>query len=165
MKKSKSKSKSNVIETIAAEHGVTARTVRNWKRDGAPLHDPAELEGWLLVNNRQSPVPPELKEEMAQARIRLVTGQAEKIERENKLRSHELIEFKLAEDFINHPQGVIFFGEHERLAQELPATLKGKTEVEINVEYLRQLELINKQLERAVDGWVAKNGQAEAAKP
>jgi len=39
---------------LAEKYNTTARTVRNWKRAGAPLHDPAAMRQWL-AGRRSAP--------------------------------------------------------------------------------------------------------------
>jgi hypothetical protein len=42
----------HIVNQRAAEYGVTARTVRNWRSAGAPLADAAALAEWLRVHDR-----------------------------------------------------------------------------------------------------------------
>lgn len=42
----------NIVKQRAAEYAVTDRTVRNWRRAGAPLDDAPALAEWLRVHDR-----------------------------------------------------------------------------------------------------------------
>lgn len=85
---------------------------------------------------------------------------AEALTREVKLQKirDELIEFTNAETFIRHLVASLFFAELDRLAQEFPASLKGKGEVDIHGEVTRQMELIKKHLVSEIDVWISKKG-------
>ena len=162
MRKTKLKPKN--LEAIADDYGVTARTVRTWRAKGAPLEDAAKLEEWLALNNQKTPIPPELRERMTNARIRLVEANAERVERENKVRSNELIPKADVTDFHSHLVGTIFFGELDRLASEFPASLKGKSELEIHAECQQQRDRIRQSLGDALSTWALKHARTEADK-
>ncbi|MFO1476130.1 MAG: hypothetical protein U1F98_05705 [Verrucomicrobiota bacterium] len=46
--------KTKTTKSLAEIHGVTARTIRNWKAQGAPVNDPSALSAWL-AGRRQPP--------------------------------------------------------------------------------------------------------------
>jgi hypothetical protein len=50
----KRKKPANQTATIARKYRVTARTVRNWKTEGAPISNPGKLSAWLATR-RQAP--------------------------------------------------------------------------------------------------------------
>ena len=43
---------------LAEKYGVNSRTIRNWKRAGAPLDDPARMAIWIASRRN---LPPRLK--------------------------------------------------------------------------------------------------------
>jgi len=45
-------------KTLATKYRVSTRTIRNWKRDGAPLGDAAKMKHWLAAR-RTAPTPAE----------------------------------------------------------------------------------------------------------
>ncbi len=70
-----------------------------------------------------------------------------------------VIDWALAERFVNYLVGVSFFSELERLANEFPANLKGKNEIEIHAECARQIGQIKKSIESSVRTWNEKKGK------
>ncbi len=57
-----------------------------------------------------------------------------------------LIEFVKVERFVKDLAANCFFGELDRLSQEFPVTLKGKTEIPISKEVKRQIDLITARI-------------------
>lgn len=70
-----------------------------------------------------------------------------------------VVDFSLAKDFIEHVTRALFFGELERMEQEFPASLKGKNEVDIQVEMKRQGDMVRKNLELALKTWIDTKGK------
>ena len=58
----------------------------------------------------------------------------------------ETIAFAQATAFANHMVNKFFFAELDRLAQEFPPNLKGKDEISIHAECLKQVEVIKSGL-------------------
>jgi hypothetical protein len=70
-----------------------------------------------------------------------------------------VIEWVLVEKFIMQLVGINFFGELERLAGEFPATLKGKSEVEIASEVANEVKSIKESLRSRMEIWKTKKGK------
>jgi len=70
----------------------------------------------------------------------------------------QTFEFALAEKFVRKLVSQLFFGELDRLAQEFPANLKGKTEIEIHGECLRQNEQVKRNLRKELESWIEVTG-------
>jgi hypothetical protein len=66
----KAKPKTNPDEKLAAFWGVDIRTIRNWRREGAPLEDEKRMRQWLASRKNIAPgvlrkiQPPAAKEEV-----------------------------------------------------------------------------------------------------
>jgi len=73
----------------------------------------------------------------------------------------ETCHVSLGRRFINDLVGTLFFGQLERLANEFPATLKGKTEIEINKECIEQIETIKRSLRDKLAEWDNKEVRSE----
>jgi len=70
-----------------------------------------------------------------------------------------VIDFSIASRFVNYITQVAFFSELERLAQEFPATLKGKNEIEVENEVELQIKQIKESLKKSVQEWIEKKGK------
>lgn len=64
-----------------------------------------------------------------------------------------LLDADETETFIRDLVGVVFFGNLDRLAHELPVILKGKNEVEIHTEMIKQVEQIKEMLKSKLAEW------------
>lgn len=71
----------------------------------------------------------------------------------------KVIDFELARGFIEYLVRSIFFAEVERMSQEFPATLKGKTEVEIQAEMAKRAKELKTSLELALKTWIDTKGK------
>jgi hypothetical protein len=71
-----------------------------------------------------------------------------------------VIDFALASRFIVELTSVGMFGELERLRDEFPAALKGKTQVQISAEVSKQIDEIRKGLDKRLTNWEKKKGKA-----
>lgn len=78
-----------------------------------------------------------------------------KLEEERNL----VINYALSEKFIRYLTQVLFFGELERIANEFPAGLKGKSEVDIYAECVKQNKMVKQHIETQVNIWVEKKGK------
>lgn len=67
---------------------------------------------------------------------------------ELKRKEHSVIDYLIAKTFMRDLVSNCFFGELERLVTELPASLKGLNEVQINAECSKQVEQIKLALEK-----------------
>lgn len=70
-----------------------------------------------------------------------------------------VVDFSNVTRIIQQLVRVEFFGELERLANEYPTSLTGKTPVQINEECIKQGEKIKKTLESALDTWEKTKGK------
>lgn len=71
----------------------------------------------------------------------------------------QVVEFDTVRRFVNHLMAVSFFGELDRIAHEFPASLKGKTELEIHAECIAQVGRVKKTVESQIKTWVNKKGK------
>lgn len=70
-----------------------------------------------------------------------------------------LIDFAMVTRILTQLVNVTFFGELERLANEFPTGLKGKTEVQINEECLEQVKKIKLSLIAQLQAWEKSKGK------
>lgn len=68
----------------------------------------------------------------------------------------QVVDFQTSAAFIRNLVNVAFFAELDRVASEFPATLKGKSEVEISVEVDNQIKAIKESLRLKLVEW--RNG-------
>lgn len=68
-----------------------------------------------------------------------------------------LMDFSIVEQFISNLVGKTFFGELDRLSQEYPPSLKGKSEIAIHEECIKQHESIKSSLRKQLASWLKKN--------
>ena len=73
---------------------------------------------------------------------------------------NRVIDWSMVNSFITRLVSVEFFGELERLAGEFPASLKGKTEVEIAEETQKQIALIRDSMKNKMEMWKQKKGKS-----
>jgi hypothetical protein len=146
---------------LAAKLGVSRQLIAFHVKGGnAPIL--SDTDGWiefLAVNGREGSLPPEIRKKIANQRLRLICGQADRVEIENQIRRGETIEFVLVQRFIGNLVGNFFFGELDRLAHEFPSNLKGRSEVEINAECLKQIEKIKIDLKSYLERWLRAKGK------
>jgi phage terminase Nu1 subunit (DNA packaging protein) len=135
---------------LAGILGVSRQVIAHHQRSGkAPKLD--DVEGWIefiAATGREGTLPKELRKEIAKQRLRLIREQADRLQLENEVRRGSVVEFKAVHQFIRDLVSNCFFGELERIACEFPSAFKGRTEVEIHAECLRQIESIKKALEK-----------------
>lgn len=72
---------------------------------------------------------------------------------------NRVIDFLLVERFIRMIVYNSFFGEIERMQNEFPALLKGKSEIEIKQEVLKQVTKMKKTIEEQVKSWASNKGK------
>jgi len=147
---------------LAAKLGIT-RQLLAFHIKGGNAPKLSDEEGWiefLAVNGREGSLPPEIRKKIADQRLRLIRGQADRVEIENRVKRGETIEFDLVHRFIGNLTGVYFFGELERIANEFPSNLKGKSEIEIHAECGKQIEVIKTNLRARVAAWVKSKGKS-----
>ncbi|HWX19507.1 MAG TPA: hypothetical protein VN578_06330 [Candidatus Binatia bacterium] len=116
----------------------------------------SDVDGWiehLAAIGREGSLPPEIRKRIAKERLRILQLQAERMEMENAAKRREVVSFADAQRFIQNLVANCFFGELERMAQEFPPTLKGKTEIQINEEVIRQIEQVKVTLQGKLDEW------------
>lgn len=86
---------------------------------------------------------------------------AEALTREHNLQTlqKESIPFAEVTYFLQPLVSVVFFGELDRLLSELPASVKGASEVQIHSEVGKQIEQIKTSLTVKLDEWQKKGKQ------
>lgn len=118
-----------------------------------------DVDGWatfLAGEGRDSTLPPKLREAIARERLRLMEENVKKVKMENEEKQGELISFAKVRSFMHRVIGDFFFGELERLAHELPATMKGQDEVTIHAEIKTQTSKIKERLTEHIQAWDKK---------
>ena len=93
-----------------------------------------ERENWTKRDKRASALMRELKLERSRGSV---------------------IDRAMVEQILTDVIGNCFSGELKRIAQEFPAVLKGKSEVEIHAECERQADAIKARFESRLAAWVA----------
>jgi hypothetical protein len=91
-------------------------------------------------------------------------AQAEREEIDTRIRKHEVIEWSIVDKFVQHMVGNCFFGELERLQHEFPASLKGRSELEVFEEVKRQIDQVKKSLQQNLASFVIENEPKPAGK-
>src|ERR1700742_3595859 len=127
MKKTKSTkmTQSRLADALGISRQLVAFHVKGGK--APPLDD---TEGWvefLAVNGREGSLPKELRKAIAAQRLRLIKAQADRTELENGAKRKEYVAWDSASRFIRDLVRNFFFGELERMREEFPITLEGKT--------------------------------------
>lgn len=81
--------------------------------------------------------------------------------KENQLQEAlgRVIDFSLADNFIEYIIRTLFFGELERMRQEFPGTLKGKSEIDIQIEIAKQVAMMKKNLDGSFQIWRDTKGK------
>lgn len=149
------------MENMANSVGIPVTVLKWSKRQGCRFvvhgrcHLGVFLQWWFSRDTQEGE---EANEDWAKRDKRATALRKELLLDEDKSR---VIDFKLAETFILHLQGDIFFGELERLAAELPASLKGRDENEIKVECDTQVVRVKKNLETKVKIWIEGKGKKQ----
>src|SRR5882724_1814710 len=136
--KTKTKSIELTKAARAKELGLSKQNLYwHCKQPGAPKWDApkAEWVEYLAINERDtSNLPPELKKQIGEQRLRLVRAQAEKIELENAGVRKEQIEWSQVTLFLGETVGRIFFDELLKMQEIFPASMVGKDAAAIKVE-------------------------------
>jgi hypothetical protein len=157
--KSKSKSKTKSVPApilkLAGALGVSRQLINyHVKKTGAPkLSDVPAWEEYLAEHGRIGSAPPELRIEIAKERLAILRAVRHAKERENKVKDDLVCDVPRVSQFIHDLVGNCFFGELERQANEYPSTLKGKNEVAIYEECLKQMESAKKTLRLRLEAW------------
>jgi hypothetical protein len=76
-------------------------------------------------------------------------------------RRKQLIEFDIVGRFLDYLTSGVFFAQLQKLREEFPVTLKGKTELEIHHECERQFGSVQKSIDASLKTWLAKEGKPE----
>lgn len=140
---------------LAAVLGVSRQLIAHHRKSGKGPKT-LDVEAWvefLAAHGREGSLPPEVRARIAEERLRLVRAQADKVELENAARKKLLID----RDFVTRSIGDVvglFSAELDRMAQELPATLKGKTEIQIRDEVVKQKRAVRRLLDSHLEKFV-----------
>jgi hypothetical protein len=93
-----------------------------------------------------------LRESIGRQRLRINTGLAEKIERENAVKKGQLIDFAEVTRFITRLVGH-FFGEWDRIATSYPNKLRGLNEAEMSAQINADAKQGKETLRSMLDSW------------
>lgn len=120
---------------------IPRQTHSRFRREGCEAYkgngkvNLGELRAWMDANGKTAgPEPAEL----TAARIRVLNATAERIERENKKKAGEIAMRSDVVNGLGHIMGAIFSGL-DRMAYELPPTVKGLSEREIHNKFNEQI--------------------------
>lgn len=133
----------------SAASGIPLAILKSAKREGCPAFirdrvDLGEFIVWWFAQDHESDIDWGKRDKRASALTKEVKLEA--------ARDH-VVDVSLVTRFVTHLVGQCFFGELERLAGEYPSILKGKGEVAIHEECLRQTVAIKKILRTQLDRW------------
>ena len=142
------------VPLIALKHAVKngCRCVRHGR-----VHFDEFIE-WFFNRPKEDGKDNEDREDWGQ-RDKRAAAMLKEINVEERL--DKLIDFAMTKKFLSKLVRNNFFGELERLAQEFPATLKGKDEVGIREEVEVQIERVRQELRRTIENWDTKKGKIE----
>jgi phage terminase Nu1 subunit (DNA packaging protein) len=159
----KTKSTKMTQSELARVLGISRQLVAFHVKGGnAPSLD--DTEGWVAFLEeigREGSLPKELRKAIATQRLRLIKAQADRTELENGAKRKEYVAWDLVHRFVTNLVGNAFFGELERMREEFPVTLEGKTKIQIYEEVNRQIEEVKKTLTRHLDAWGKANRKKE----
>jgi hypothetical protein len=147
------------MQMAAAATKIPMETLAHAKKNGClfvrygRVHLNVFLEWWFNGGLEDDPDAKEVWDKRDKRAVALT--------RETNLEKLRLsvIDFVSVSRLIGDIVAVAYYGELERLAQQLPAVLKGKSEVEINREVLREIENIKKNIEVKLKTFEEKKGQ------
>lgn len=150
---------SRLAEVLGVSRQLIAHHVKSGK---APAVE--DVDGWfefLAATGRHGSLPSDARKEIGQARLRLIKAQADRVEIENMARRKEMMPFNKVEIFFQKFCVVGFWAELNRLKEEFPPNLKGKSEIEIYEECDKQIEQIKANLQNRLSIWMNENGKED----
>jgi len=154
----KSQNKTLTQSKLAAILGTTRQNIAHHVKAGKAPKDLADIDAWqsyLAVVGRDGTVPKELRESMAKEKLGILRAIRHDKERANKIKDGEVFDAANVTRFVTDLVHNCFFGELDRLAHEFPSTLKGKDEVAIHEEILRETESVKRTLRNKLDAFAA----------
>ena len=133
----------------AESTGIPLSILKTAKRNGCPAFqygrvDLGDFLRWFFAQDTEHDVDWTKRDKRASA----LTKEA-KLE---ETRDH-LCDVSIVTQFIHDLVANCFFGELERQAHEYPSTLKGKNEVAIHEECIKQMESAKKTLRLRLEAW------------
>ena len=151
----------DTMEQCSSATGIPVDILRQSKKEGCPAfrHNRINIVEFLDWFFNKPAIEGDEEEDKTDWKKR--NERAAALIRENQLQEAygRVIDFALAEGFIDYIIRTLFFGELERIRQEFPGSLKGKTEIDIQVEVSRQVGIIKKNLEGSFAIWRDTKGK------
>ena len=137
----------------ASACGIPLAVLRKAKREGCPafVRDRVDIGDFIVWFFNQDNAT--TKEDYA---YRHKAALAMTLEAKLEEIRDETCHVSLGRRFVNDLVGNIFFGQLERLSGEFPASLKGKTEIQINEEVIQQIAHIKRLLKDKLAEWDKK---------
>jgi phage terminase Nu1 subunit (DNA packaging protein) len=136
-------------KTELARRLKISRQLLQWhlKQPDAPknLNDVSAWRTYFEDVAREAGLPPKLREQLAEQRLRLLRAQADKAESENRLKAGELVSLAEVTSQCNQA-GAAFMWALEKLARELPPSLSGMPTVSIAQIMDNHIESIRREL-------------------
>jgi hypothetical protein len=161
IKTTKSNEKKLTQSQLARALGTTRQNIAYHERTGNPPPR-SDVQAWveyLAVNGREGTLPREVRLKLAEQRFRLIKAQADRAEIENQVKREELIEFDKVSRWFGPLMRIHYWGELERIAQEYPALLKGKNEVDIHEAILKDVAKIKDTMRNLFEIWKNTKGK------
>lgn len=165
-KKNITRSKMSQSE-LARRLGITRQLVaaHQKKGDAPPLDDVEAWELHIAVNAREggalANATPETKAEFLKLKMRLMEAQARRIEIETLAREEKLIDFEGTTRFWGKAMS-LFWGELERIKQQLPIDLPCKDHFERVAVYQaveKQIGIVRSVVQNHIAQWEASKGK------
>lgn len=124
--------------------------------------DPDEWLAYFAAQGRdRSSAGDKLHKAIGEQRLAILKEDRHAKRRENRIKDGQTVTTAYGQRFVQDLIGNCFFGQLDRLSGELPATLKGKTEIQIKQEVVEQIERIKRLLRDKLDEIMAIGKQAE----
>lgn len=152
MRKTTKSNKRRIARNIAEAArmtGISRPTLTAYRKDGCPAIKPNgtvsldELAEWMALHGKDAGKVPL---DLAAARIRLLNAQAEKVERENKLRNDELADKREVREGLAGIMQLLFSELYKGFTQELPPDLKGRDEISIRARCTEEIDRLRDAL-------------------
>jgi hypothetical protein len=143
------------MEMMSSATGIPLAALKHAKKNGCLFvrHGRCELSVFLKWFFNQDGSDEDVDWAKRDKRAKALMSE---IELEKK--RDRVIDFASADSFLRRLVRAHFFGELDRLAHEFPAGLKGKNEVQIHEEVVRQIESIKSNLENEMATWDEAKG-------
>lgn len=151
----------DTMQQCSGSTGIPLTALRKYKGEGCPAFTNgrvrlAELLKWIYRD------PNELDATEASEDWGKRFKRAEALIKEAKLQEQyeRVVEFETVAKFIDWLVA-LFFAEFDRFEQEYPASLKAKSELEIQAEVVAQNKLIKENVTATVKAWIASKGKTK----